>query len=174
MKPTISRLWLSRVVMLAACGFGLSGQPRDIMGIIQNHGDRPKLGLPDFRGAGDAQNVMNTFNATLWDELSGSGVLELVPKSVYPLEVPQQPADFKAPTTTNPVRRGQQPQTARNGPWLTDWSSAPVSADYLAFGYSGVQEGRIVLFGWLFNLSQATPAAAQTIGKLYFGSLDDD
>ena len=160
--------------MLASCGFVLSGQAPAITGIIHNNGDRPKLAVPDFRGAGDAQNAMNAFNGTLWNELSGSGVLDLVSKAGYPLEVPQQPADFKAPTTTNPVRRGQQPQTVRNGPWLTDWSSAPVSADYLAFGYSGVQDGRLVLFGWLYNLSQATPASAQTIGKLYFGSLDDE
>jgi len=174
MKPTISRFWMSRVIGMVACGFVLNAQDSDILIKIKGNGDRPKLAVPDFRGAGDAQNVMNTFNGTLWNELSGSGVLELVPKTGYPLEVPQQPADFKAPTTTNPGRRGQQPQTVRNGPWLTDWSSAPVSADYLAFGYSGVQDGRLVLFGWLYNLSQATPASAQTIGKLYFGSLNEE
>src|SRR3981189_1719886 len=122
MKPTISRLWLFRVALLAACGFVLSAQDSDILLKFKGNGDRPKLALPDFRGAGDAQNVMNTFNGTLWNELSGSGALDLVSKAVYPLEVPQQPADFKAPTTTTPVRRGQQPQTVRNGPWLTDWS----------------------------------------------------
>jgi TolB protein len=169
MKQTIYRF----LFFLAAGAVMLTGQDSDIIGKIRN-GDRPKLALPDFRGAGDAQNVMNTFNGALWNELSGSGVLELVPKTNYPLEVPQQPADFKAPTTTNPVRRGEQPQTVRNGPWLTDWSTAPTSANYLAFGYSGVQDGRLVLFGWLFNLSQPTPASAQTIGKLYFGSLDDE
>jgi TolB protein len=174
MKKTISRFWLTRVALLAACGFVTSAQNSDIIVNIVGNGDRPKLALPDFRGAGDAQSAMNTFNGTLWDELSGSGVLALVPKTFYPLEVPQQPADFKAPTTTTPVRRGQQPETVRNGPWLTDWSGAPTAANYLAFGYAGVQDGRMVLFGWLYNLSQPTPAAAQTIGKLYFGLLNDE
>jgi TolB protein len=49
-----------------------------------------------------------------------------------------------------------------------------VNANYLAFGYTGVQDGRLVLFGWLYNVGQPDPASAQVIGKLYFGSLDVD
>jgi TolB protein len=173
MTQTISRSWCIQAALLAACGFVGSAQNLDITGLIKGNGDRPKLALPDFRGAGDAQPVMNAFNETLWNELSGSAALDLVPKTNYPLEVPQQPNDFKAPTVTNPVRRGEQPKTVRNGPWLTDWSTPPASADYLAFGYTGIQDGRLVLFGWLFNLKQPTPAAAQTIGKIYFGSLNE-
>jgi TolB protein len=174
MKQTICGSRFFQVALLASCGFLVRGQDSDIMIKIKGNGDRPKLALPDFRGAGDAQSVMNAFNATLWNELSGSGVLDLVPKTNYPLEVPQQPNDFKAPTVTNPVRRGEQPKTVRNGPWLTDWTTAPTTADYLAFGYTGVQDGRLVLFGWLYNLRQPTPATAQTIGKIYFASLDEN
>jgi len=169
MKQTIYR----SLFLLAVGALALSGQNSDIMGTITG-GQRPKIAVTDFRGSGDAQNVMNTFNGALWTEISNAAILELVPKTFYPLDVPQLPADFKAPTTTNPVRRGEQPQTIRNGPWLTDWSGPPVNAKYLAFGYTGIQDGRLVLFGWLYNLSQPTTAAAQTIGKLYFGSLDDE
>jgi TolB protein len=151
----------------------LWGQDADITGRLIGH-EKPKIAVPDFRGAGNAQNVMNTFNATLWNELAGSGILDMVAKSFYPLEVPQQPSDFKAPTTTNPVRRGEQPQTVRNGPWLTDWSGSPVSATHLAFGYAGVQDGRLVLYGYLYNLAQSTPQAAQVLGKLYLGALDEN
>ena len=51
-----------------------------------------------------------------------------------------------------------------------------MNANDLAFGYTGVTpDGRLVLYGWLYNLSQPTPAAAQMIpGKRYFGSLDAD
>ena len=56
--------------------------------------------MTDFRGSGDAQRVMDPFNPTLWDELAGSGVLKMVAKSLYPLEVPQRPQDFKPPTMT--------------------------------------------------------------------------
>src|SRR5579863_6753954 len=74
-------------LLLAAGALMLTGQQADIQGRIIN-GDVLKLSVPDFRGAGDAQKLMNTFNATLWDELDNGGVLKLVAKSVYPLNVP--------------------------------------------------------------------------------------
>src|SRR5262249_21476086 len=127
-------------------------------------GEKPAIAVPDFRGSGDAQKVMTTFNTTLWNELEGSGSLKMVAKTVYPLQVPQQPGDFKPPARA--AQRG-------NGMWLTDWSGPPVNANDLAFGYTAVQDDRLVLFGWLFNLSQSTPQSAQLIGKTYFGSLDN-
>ncbi len=57
-------------------------------------------------------------------------------------------------------------------PWLTDWSNPPVKANYLAFGYTGVQGDRLVLSGWLYNVGQPDPSSAQVIGKLYYGTLD--
>ena len=59
---------------------------------------------------------MSEFNETLWNELSGSGVLTMVAKSVYPLNVPQRPQDFRPPSGN-----------VSNGPWLTDWSRPPVT-----------------------------------------------
>ena len=111
-------------------------------------------------------------NSTLWDALSGSGVLTMKAKSMYPLSVPQRPQDFKPPTMAAAAQRGDPPVAVNNGPWLTDWSGPPVSANYLAFGYTGEQDGRLVLYGWLYNLAQQDLASAQVIGKLYYGSLD--
>jgi TolB protein len=144
----------------------------DIIGRITS-GERPAMAVIDFRGAGDAQPLMNGFNATLWDELANSGMFKMVAKSVYPLDVPQRPQDFKPPSAPLAPRRGQPPSPPiRTGPWLTDWSGPPVSANYLAFGYTAVQEDRLVLFGWLFNVGQPDIISAQVIGKLYYGSLD--
>ncbi len=161
MKP--KTIFVLLTLLLAAGALMLTGQDADIQGRIIN-GDPLKLAVPDLRGAGDAQKFMNAFNTTLWDELDGGGVLKLVAKSVYPLNVPQRPEDFVPPNA-----RGQS-----NGPWLTDWSGAPVNANDLAFGYTAVQEGRLVLLGYLYNLSQSTPAAATLFGKRYVGSLDED
>src|SRR5262249_47576128 len=58
------------------------------------------------------------------------------------------------------------------GFWLTDWSSPPVSAKYLAFGYTGIQGDRLVLFGWLYDVTQQL-SGAQVIGKLYFGTINE-
>lgn len=145
---------------LAALVFFLAAQ--DIKENIVG-GSKPKIAVTDFRGSGDAQRFMDAFNQTLWDELSGAGVLAMVAKSVYPLNVPQRPQDFRPPSGS-----------VSNGPWLTDWSNPPVRANYLAFGYTGVQDNRLVLFGFLFNVMQPDPSSAQVIGKLYYGSLDAD
>ena len=128
----------------------------------------------DFRGSGDAQRLMDGFNQTLWDELAGSGVLEMVAKSMYPLTAPQQPSDFKPPSSLAPLRRGDPPRVQNNGPWLTDWSNPPVKTNYLAFGYTAVQGGQLVLFGWLYNVGKPDPGSAQVIGKLYYGPVDAD
>jgi len=155
-KKFIFALILSLTAIVAGA-FLLSAQQSDITGRI-SEGEKPRVAVIDFRGTGDAQRLMDGFNKTLWDELSGAGVLEMVAKSMYPLTVPQQPSDFKASGT----------------PSLMDWSNPPVRANYLAFGYTAAQGGQLVLFGWLYNVGKPDPASAQVIGKLYYGSLDAD
>jgi TolB protein len=120
--------------------------------------DRPSIALPDLRGSGEAQKYMGTFNATLNDEISGSGFFKVVSKSLMPKATPQVPQDFKD-------------SAAGTGMAISDWSSPPVDTNYLAFGYTGIQGNQIVLFGYLYNVRQ--PANPQVIGKLYFGSVDD-
>ena len=86
----------------------------------------------------------------------------MIPKTLYPTQVPQRPADFRPPVN------GQS-----QGPWLTDWSGPPLNANYLAFGYTAVQNNQIVLYGWLYDVRQTSPSSAQLIGKVYVGSLDE-
>src|ERR1700681_4903743 len=172
MKIKISPTSLGSIALLLAAAASLPGQPQvDIGGKISSS-ERPAIAVAEMRGTGDAQRNMDTFNSTLWDELQNAGILKMVAKSVYPLEVPQRPQDFKPPAVPANARRGTPP--ARTGPWLTDWSGPPVSANYLAFGYTAVQDNRLVLFGWLFNTGQPDVTSAQVIGKLYFGPLDAD
>ncbi len=167
---------IKSITVFLACGIAsatalIAQTPAQITGTISTN-QRPAIAVADMRGTGDAQRNMDTFNSTLWDELQNAGILKMVAKSVYPLEVPQRPQDFKPPAVPANARRGTPP--ARTGPWLTDWSGPPVSANYLAFGYTAVQDNRLVLFGWLFNTGQPDVASAQVIGKLYFGTLDAD
>ena len=115
-------------------------QPGDIRGNIVKD-DKPKIAVPDFRGSADAQRVMDPFNQILWNELSGSGVLTTVAKSLYPLKVPQRPQDFRSSTTV-PLRREDAPVVQSDGLWLTDWAAPPVNANHLAFGYLCDHEAR--------------------------------
>ena len=168
------KLILVSFLALAASAIFLLAQQATIGGDIAKEKDKPKIAVIDFRGAGDAQKFMAAFNSTLWDELSNSGALAMVGKTFYPVDVPQQPQDFKPPSTAPGLRRTDPPRAVKNGPWLTDWSGPPTNANYLAFGYTAVQDGRLLLRGFLFNVGQPDVASADLIHKLYFGSLDDE
>ncbi len=139
-------------------------------------GERTTIAVPDFRGAGEAQQYMNVFNQTLWSDLDGSGTYSMVPKSMYPLQVPQRPEDFRRPIMpTQPARRGAPPpRPISQGPWLTDWSEPPVKANYLAFGYTASEAGQIVLRGWLYNAGQQDLSNAQVFGKTYLAPLGEE
>src|SRR5271165_2821185 len=124
-------------------------------------GEKPTIAVPDFRGTGAAQQQMGVFNQTLYTELNNSGQLKILPKTTYPLTIPQQPSDFHEHAA------GQN-----NGLWLTDWSGSPVNTKYLAFGYAADRGNQLVLFGWLFDVTQPAVSSAQLLGKIYFGTLD--
>src|SRR5262249_1045222 len=149
-------------------GLLLWGQA-DINIKITKEGGLPVIAIPDFRGSGGAQAFMDIaggFNATLWDEISGSGALKMAPKTFYPLDVPRQPTDFRSPPA------GAKVFAPGNGRYLADWSGPPVHANYLAFGYTGVQDNRLALFGYLYGVNTVELQRAQLIGKVYYGTLD--
>src|SRR5580658_6133344 len=136
----------------AVSAYGQGG----IVGNVGKAGEKPTIAVPDFRGSGDAQKSLAVFNTTLLNDLQGSGQLKMIPKTLYPTQVPQQPNDFR-----------------QGGPAFTDWSGPPPNANYLAFGYTATQNNQIVLYGWLFDVRQANPSSAQLIGNIYLGSMDE-
>ena len=171
----MKKLFLAISLVALAGVLAITAQQRDITGTISG-GQKPALAVAEMRGAGDVQRFMSVFNQTLESDLSGAGVFRMVDKTVHPLQVPQTPQDFRPPTTspvTTAPKKGALPPV-RLGPWLTDWSGPPVNANYLAFGYTAVQDGRAVLYGWLFNVGQPDVASAQVIGKVYYANLDAD
>jgi TolB protein len=114
--------------------------------------EKVRLAVPDFKAAGDVQSgtLLKTFNDTFWSDLDNSGVVELISKSFYPLQVPGQPAE---------VTFGL-------------WSSPPPNAAMLAFGNLGVTSGKVTVQGWLYDVKNtATP---QVLGKQYSDVASDD
>ena len=137
------------------CAFLLSAQ--DVTTITITKGERPSIAVPDLRGSGAAQQYMDVFNKTLWDELDNSGSLRMVPKTSYPLNVPQQPGDFRPPVL------------------FSEWARPPVSANYLAFGYTAVQDNQILLYGNLFSVGQPDVQSATVFPtRRYYGALSAD
>jgi TolB protein len=154
----MKRIYIATFSILAVLLVGavlLPGQRTEITGTISS-GEKPTIAVADMHGAGAAQQYMDAFNKTLWDELEFSGQIKLAPKTSYPLEVPQQPSDFKPPAL------------------FSEWARPPVGANYLSFGYTAVQDDQIVLFGYFFNLGQPTVQSAQVLGNRYYGALSND
>jgi TolB protein len=160
MKKVVIFFVLATVAVLIAVA-------QDVKLEITGQGEKGAMAVPDFRGAGAAQQFMGTFNQVLWDALNDSGAFRMVPKTSYPLAVPQQPSDWRA------EQPGVRPPANELGLRLSDWSGTPVNANYMAFGYTAEQNKQMVLFGHLYNVSQNELANAQVIRKLYFGTLDE-
>ncbi len=150
-----------RSALLTCLAPALYSQRPDIM-VKLSGGQQATIAIPDFRGTGEAQAWMPLVNQTLFEGVQSGGLFKMAPKSFFPLTVPQQPQDWKAPVGGRSM-----------GPWLTDWSGATVKANYMAMGYTAVQNGQLVLFGWLYDVTQPDLANAQMFGKVYLGSINE-
>jgi TolB protein len=115
------------------------------------------IAVTDMHGSGAAQQYMDVFNKTVWDELGNAAQIRLAPKTSYPADLPQQPGDFKPPVL------------------FSNWTRPPVSANYLAFGYTAVQDNQILLYGNFFNVGQPDVQSAQLFAmRRYYGALSSD
>ena len=132
---------------------------QDISIWLSDKGGKPALAVTDFRGSG-SQQLMAAFNSTLFSDLESSGLFDMKPKSVFPLNNPQRPEDLR------PDDNGQ-------GFALSDWAGAPVNASHLVFGYTAAQNGVLVLYGNVDDTRQANPQSAQLMASRYAGSLDE-
>jgi len=154
----MKRIYIATFAILAVLLIGaalLPGQKNEITGTI-NSTEKPVVAVADMRGSGAAQQYMDAFNQTLWSELDNTGQIKLAPKTSYPLQLPQQPSDFRPPVL------------------FSEWARPPVGANYLAFGYTAVQGDQILLYGYFFNLGQSTVQSAQILGNRYYGALSND
>jgi TolB protein len=129
---------------------------QDIQTWITGAGGKPALAVVDFRGAGDAQPLMGPFNSTLFGDLQSSALFDMKPKSMFPLNNPQQPNDLR-------------PEDAGEGYALRDWAGSPTNASHLVFGYTAVTNGVLVLYGYVYDTRQQNPQSAQ----LMFDRLTD-
>jgi len=114
--------------------------------------EKVRLAVADFKpSTDDPANaaLLKTFNDTLWNDLDVSGVVELVSKSFYPLQVPGQPPEVN----------------------FMAWSAPPPNAAMLAFGNLGVASGRLTVQGWLFDVKNIQ--SPQILGKQYSDAASD-
>ena len=138
--------WLLSVLILVSL-LGSSSLAQDWVRTGSGLGvDKVRLAVPDFKlSSSDPQNdaLLKTFNDTFWNDLDNSGVVELVSKSFYPLQVPGQPAEVT----------------------FNLWNAPPPNAAMMAFGNLGVAAGKLTVQGWLYDVKNT--ASPQVLGKQY-------
>jgi TolB protein len=146
-------------------------QQSQIQGTIQKNPGKPLVAVPDFRANGAAGSFISAFNSAVAGDLQNSPLINFVPKTLYPVQIPQQPSDLLAGVAP-PTRGAVNPQGNR----LTDWSLPPVATNYLGIGYGAEDRGLFVVFGWLYSTSPtiATLQQAQVFGKVYTAQLNQE
>jgi TolB protein len=148
-----SRIALARVLVLTCWLLSCVAQAQDWVQTGTSLGvEKVRLAVADFKPAtNDPGNaaLLKTFNDTLWNDLDVSGVVELVSKSFYPLQVPGQPTELN----------------------YVSWNSPPPNAAMLAFGNLGVAGGKLTVQGWLFDVKNTQ--SPQVLGKQYGETASD-
>ncbi|MGA2887277.1 MAG: translocation protein TolB [Terracidiphilus sp.] len=108
--------------------------------------ERIRLAVADFKlvGADPGTPALKAaFDATLQSDLANAGIFDLVSKSMLPQVTPGAPQE---------VNLGQ-------------WSAAPANAAMLAFGALSATNGRLIVYGWLFDARNTV--SPQVLGKQY-------
>jgi TolB protein len=115
--------------------------------------DRIRIAAADFKPVGnDPQTpaLKAVFDATLYSDLGNAGIFDLVSKSMAPQATPGSPQEISLP----------------------QWSAAPANAAMVAFGALAAGNGRLIVYGWLFDTSNA--ANPQVLGKQYNEAASQD
>ncbi len=165
------RISIASLFLLPGAAWLAAGQQPQVQGTIQKNPGKPLVAVTDFRASGGAATFIAAFNSTVAGDLQSSPLINFVPKTLYPLQVPQQPSDLIAGVA--PPSRGA---VTLQGNRLTDWSLPPVATNYLGIGYGAEDHGLFVIFGWLYSTSPtiATLQQAQVFGKVYTAQLNQE
>ncbi|MBS1815817.1 MAG: Tol-Pal system beta propeller repeat protein TolB [Acidobacteria bacterium] len=103
-----------------------------------------RLAAANFKPmGGNAAAFKATFDAVLANDLQNAGIFDMVSKSLQPSGTPGAPSEMN----------------------VSQWSAEPANAAFVAFGAIGLQGGRVVVNGWLFDTHNIQ--YPQVIGKQY-------
>jgi len=112
-------------------------------GLAEN---RIRLAAADFKPVGgDPQtpSLKATFDSTLYNDLANAGIFDMVSKSMAPTVTPGSPQEIN----------------------LSQWAAEPSNASMVAFGALSSTNGRLTVYGWLFDAKN--PGSPQILGKQY-------
>jgi TolB protein len=112
---------------------------------------RIRLAAADFKPVAadpDTPALKATFDATLESDLTNAGIFDLISKSLAPQAMPGSPQEIN----------------------LQQWAAAPASAEMVAFGALKAENGRLIVYGWLFDAR----SNSQVLGKQYNEAASQD
>jgi TolB protein len=105
-----------------------------------------RLAAADFKPVGSDPQMTPlkaVFDSTLLNDLSNSGIFDMVSKSLAPQSTPGSPQEFAA----------------------DQWSAAPANSAMVAFGALSAANGRLAVSGWLSDAR--TAGSAPVLAKQY-------
>jgi len=112
-----------------------------------------RLAAADFKPVGgDPQlaPLKAVFDSTLFNDLSNAGIFDMVSKSLAPQATPGSPQEMV----------------------LSQWSADPAKASMVAFGAISATNGRLVVYGWLFDATAASNP--QVLAQQYNEAASED
>ncbi|GAC1671082.1 MAG: Tol-Pal system beta propeller repeat protein TolB [Candidatus Acidiferrum sp.] len=112
--------------------------------------EKPRVAIADFAPRNDAaKSHAAIFTQVVRDDLSFSGILDLVSPSFYP---PQQPSI---------------PSELRN----LSWTEAPINANFAGFGNLTESPAEVSISAWLYDVRSTSTESV--VGKIYRGTPSD-
>jgi TolB protein len=148
-----SRFFFPALFFLASLNC-IPSSAQDWVRIGSNLGNaKIRIAAADFKPVGaDPQtpSLKAEFDSTLYNDLIGAGIFDVVSKSFAPPGTPGSPQEMNLP----------------------QWSAQPASAAMVAFGALSATNGRLVVYGWLDDTSNT--ANPQVLGKQYNEAASQD
>ncbi len=113
-----------------------------------------RLAAADFKPVGNDPQMpalKAVFDSTLFNDLSNSGIFDMVSKSLAPQAMPGSPQEISLP----------------------QWAAAPATSAMVAFGaLSGRADGKLVVYGWLDDARTTTNS--QVLAQQYNEAASQD
>lgn len=112
--------------------------------------EKPRISVPDFVARSEeAKSHATLFTTVVRDDLSFSGIVDLVSPSYYPTEALSQPGELRNLT----------------------WTDAPLNSNFVAFGYFTETSAEVVISAWMYDVRN--PSTQAVVGKVYRGNPTD-
>ena len=140
------RLSALLLLLFPLCAVAQQGEPDVTLNMTSQVGTRTRIAVANFKAGTPApatEPLRHTFDTVLAADLANSGIFDIVSKSMAPPATPGAPAEIN----------------------LAQWSAAPSSAAFVAFGALGVTGDRLAVNGFLFDTNN--PQFPQVLAKEY-------